>query len=289
MTRHTHWLGRLLLTAVAAAGSIYCLAAQGVGVDQVWVGPLAVHDHVAFDYHIPIENDPFPHEVKEGYGYDGVDVGAAVDWHWGTSQLRTELRVTPAARSHFDYDQDTDFEPTTNFTHGDAGFARSRSTGVDQSITWLHFGANSTLLLGFTFLRQFTQYRQVTTYNLNSNPSLPSQTIQRLIAERAIVYQLEPKLTWRQEREWRHWTGIGELGVAPLTEILLHNYIPATLAATSTAAYGVIGGLNLRHRLGGWSFNLGGNAELDHSYGSLEGFRRQQFSLCLEIAAPRIW
>ncbi|MGH9481651.1 MAG: hypothetical protein ACRD1L_06130 [Terriglobales bacterium] len=275
--------------ALAVAMAAPALLGQGMGVDQVRLGPVALHDHVGFDYHIPIANDPFPHQVREGYGYDGVDLGVAVDWHWGASQLQTLLRITPVARSHFDYDQDTDFEPSTAVTHGDAGFARGRSFGVDQSVTWLHFGSNTTLLLGFGFLRQWTRYHQVSTYDLNSNPSLPSQTVQRLISERAIVYQLEPSLSWRQQRAWGGWTGTGQVGVAPLTEVLLHNYIPTTLAATSTTAYGVIGTLALQHRLGEWSIKLGGSAAFDHSYGSLEGFYRQQFALRFELAPPRFW
>jgi hypothetical protein len=103
------------------------VGAAQVGVDSIAAGPVAIHDHVRIDFHAPVLNDPFPHEVIQGYAFDGADVGLTFEWHWGNTQLRTQVRATPVARSHFAFDQDTDFEPGTNFTHGNAGTARSRT------------------------------------------------------------------------------------------------------------------------------------------------------------------
>ncbi len=260
---------------------------QGVGVDQVEVGPLAVHDHVAFDYHIPIKNDPYPHEVKEGYAYDGVDVGVAIRWHWGRTRLKTQLRVTPASRLHFAYDQDTDFEPTTTFTHGDEGQAHSRTFGLKQQFPLGRLG-KSRIEGELGFLRQWTRYHAVTTYDLNSNPTLPSNSYQRLIYERAILYELRMGLS--AGRRWRvgNWEVGGKLGVVPLSSVFLHNYVPE-LAATSALAYGGTVGVEVERRVGGWGLELSGRAGQYHGYRAIEGFQRQEFALELEVAPPRFW
>ncbi|HVA63036.1 MAG TPA: hypothetical protein VNF74_04865 [Terriglobales bacterium] len=278
-------LGLSLGLGLALAGSR--LVAQGVGVDQVQVGPLALHDHVAFDYHIPIKNDPFPHEVKEGYAFDGVDLGAAIRWHWGRTRLETQLRVTPASRLHFAYDQDTDFEPNTNFTHGDEGLAHSRTFGLKQEFPLMRLG--KTQLGGaLGFLRQWTRYHQVTTYDLNTNPALPSTFIQRLIYERAILYELRTGLSLARQWQLGGWEVGGKLGATPLTSIFLHNYVPE-LAATSAIAFGGTMEVEVQRRVGSWGLDLTGRAGQYHGYRAIEGFQRQEFALQLEVAPPRFW
>src|SRR6185437_9833632 len=106
----------IAVVGLSLAGCVVALG-QSFRVESLRFGPVAVHDHLEFDYHIPIKGDPFPHEVREGYGYDGVDLELRVDWRWRGAALWTVLRGTPHSRLHFDYDQDTDFEHGTNATH----------------------------------------------------------------------------------------------------------------------------------------------------------------------------
>lgn len=280
---------RNTILALALCAGLHA-AAQGVGLDRISFGPLAVHDHAAIDLHIPIKNDPYPHEVKEGYAFDGVDLAAAIHWHWGVARLTTRLRVTPASRLHFAYDQDTDFEPNTNVTHGDAGMARSRTFGVEQSFPLFGLPAGwGALRYRVNFLRQWTQYHTVTTYDLNSNPALPSTYYQRVIGERAIFYELRSTLAWSGARDAGPWRLRGELAYTPLTSILLHNYIPVVLAATSSEAYGVSTALGAGRRWGAWRFTLRGTAGIYQGYRWIEGFKRQEFTLALAIAPPRFW
>lgn len=271
--------------AVAGVG----LAGQGIGVDHISAGPMAVHDHVVFDYHIPIKGDPFPHEVKEGYAYDGVDLMAAVGWHWGRAHLLTSLRLTPASRAHFAYDQDTDFKPGTDFTHGNAGPAKSRTFGLDQAFPLLHFRRAGEVGFDVGFLRQWTRYHRVTTYDLNTNPALPSNTYTRLISEQAIVYELRSSLTWAQQRRLGGWTARAKLGVTPVSAIFLRNYIPVVLAATSTEAYGGTAAIGLGHALGRWGVQISATAGRFNGYRAIEGFRREEYTLRLELErAPQI-
>ena len=279
-----------LLALSLAAGAAARAAAQGIGVDSVSVGPLAVHDHVAFDLHIPIKNDPYPHEVKQGYAFDGVDLAAAIHWHWGRLRLTTRLRVTPASRLHFAYDQDTDFEPATAFTHGDEGLAHSRTFGIAQTLPlWRPPAGWGALAYRVTFLRQWTRYHAVTTYDLNTNPALPSTYYQRLISERAIIYELRSTLAWSGARRAGPWRLRGELGFTPLTSIFLRNYIPVVLAATSSEAYGANTVLSAARAWGGWRFTLRGTAGVYQGYRWIEGFSRQEYTLGLDIAPPRFW
>lgn len=262
----------LVLSLLAA--SLVCQS-----LDSLQFGALAIHDHIAFNYHIPVKNDPFPHQVKEGYAFDGVDALAALHWQWGGSHFITALRVTPASRSHFAYDQDTDFMSGNDFTHGNAGPARSRTFGVDQSLSLSrHVSAD----LGF--LRQWTRYHQVTTYDLNSNPTLPSNIYQRLISERAIVYELRPGLTWTGRYQWDRWSTGAAFSLNPISEVFLRNYIPVVLAATSLSAYGGAVTLATAHPLGCWTAQLGANAGWYQNYGHAYGFRREEFSLRLSLS-----
>lgn len=269
----------LCSTLVAAQGG----QAQPLG-DALQFGALAVHDHIAFNYHFRVKNDPFPHQTKEGYAFDGVDAVAALHWHWGDAHLTTTLRATPISRSHFAYDQDTDFMPGNDFTHGNAGPARSRTLGLDQSFALTrsgHWAAD----LGF--LRQWTRYHQVTTYDLNTNPALPSNIFSRLISERAIVYEVRPSLTWTTQSRHRAWATGAAFSATPLTEVFLRNYIPVVLAATSLSAYGGSATLAAAHALGGWTAQVGAGAGWYQNYGGTYGFRRQEFSLRLLLSPSR--
>ncbi|HEY7856342.1 MAG TPA: hypothetical protein VIC32_07855 [Terriglobales bacterium] len=269
-----HWLSMAAIAALLPATVI----AQGVGLDRIAVGPIGIHDHVVFDYHFRVLNDPFPHEVKEGYAFDGADVGMAINWHWNKSQLQTRFRVTPASRTHFAYDQDTDFEPNTNFTHGNEGNAKSRTFGVGQSLPLFRLGHWGAVGLDEDFLRQWTRYHRVTTYDLNSNPALPSNSFTRLISEQAIIYEVRSTLTLTERRQWAGWTAEVKLGATPASIVLLHNYIPVVLAATSTEVYGGSSHLAIGHGLGKWGAELLFDAGRYNSYHSIAGFRREQFS-----------
>jgi hypothetical protein len=265
-------------------------AAQNVGLDRISVGPVAVHDHIAFDLHIPIQNDPYPHEVKEGYAFDGVDLGATLHWHWGRSRFTTRFRVTPASRLHWAYDQDTDFKPATAFTHGDAGYARGRTFAIAQSFPeWRAPAGRGALRYRLSFVRQATSYHSVTTYDLNTNPALPSTSYQRVIGERAIVYELRSTVAWLGTRQAGPWQLHGELGFTPLASILLHNYIPVVLAATSSEAYGASTTLSAGRDWDGWRIAVRGTAGIYQGYRWIEGFSRQEFTFGLSVSPPRFW
>lgn len=256
--------------------------AQGIGIDSISAGPVAVHDHVRFDFHIRVQNDPYPHEFKEDYAYDGADVKLRIGWHWGETPLATSVQFSPAARSHFASDQDTDFKPGTNFTHGDAGIAKSRTLQFSQELPLWSLGRFGKLGWNESFLIQRTQYGLVTTYDLNSNSSLPSNSYQRIIPEQANVYELRSTLELGKRLKRRSWqTGVLG-GATPLSQILLHNYVP-NLAATSTEAYGFSGRVFAGSQIGGIEWILGGNAGWYNSYHSIKGFRREVFSVDLTV------
>src|SRR6185312_12561870 len=42
------------MTRILAGLATRALAGQGTGIDFLSAGPLAVHDHIVFDYHFPI-------------------------------------------------------------------------------------------------------------------------------------------------------------------------------------------------------------------------------------------
>lgn len=276
------WLLSCLLAALALG-----LRAQGLGVDAVAVGPMAVHDHVAFDYHLAVRNDPYPHETRESYAFDGVDLAAAVQWHWGRARFATALRVTPASRLHFAYDQDTDFMPGNASTHGNEGLAHSRTFAVDQTLPLARWPGYGLLTWDIGFLRQWTRYHQVTTYDWNSNPALPSNTYTRLISEQAILYELRPSLDWESDRTFGAWQAGTKLSLTPLSAVFLHNYIPVVLAATSLQAWGGNLALGAGHRLGSWQARLIASAGVYNGYSSrTAGFRREDFSLRLELLPP---
>jgi len=268
-------------------------AAQGTRVDYISFGPVAVHDHVRFDLHLKIRNDPYPHETKEAYDYDGVDWEATMGWHWAGVPLITTVRATPVARLHPAYDQDTDFEPGNNFTHGNAGQAPSRTFALEQQVPLTASrgltSRRGALRYDFTFLRQWTRYRQVTTYDLNSNPSLPSNTYSRLISEQAIVYELRSGVTWNRVCACAGWTTTAHLGVVPLTAIFLHNYIPVVLAATSELAYGATAQLGVGHRLGAWRIGARGEGGWFHGYSHDGGFQRREYGVALTLTLPPFW
>ena len=269
----------LLLTGVTAW-------AQGIRIDSVSAGPVAVHDHVRFDFHIRVQNDPYPHEFKEDYAYDGADVKLRVGWHWGETPLATSIQFSPAARSHFAFDQDTDFEPGTNSTHGDAGMARSRTLMIGQEIPLGSLAHLGRLAWNESFLMQRTRYGLVTTYDLNSNPSLPSSSYQRTIPEQANVYELRSTLELARTLDRHGWQAGVIGGATPVSQILLHNYVP-NLEATSTEAYGFSSRVFVGSRIGGMGWMLGGNAGWYNSYHSIKGFRREVFSMDLEITPWR--
>ena len=241
-----------------------------------------MHDHVRFDFHIPVKNDPYPHEFKEGYAYDGVDLGIRLAWHWGHSPLITRFRISPVARSHFAFDQDTDFKPGTNSTHGDAGIANSRTFAITQELPWWNLGRLGRISLNESFLSQPTQYGLVTTYDLNSNPALPSSQYQRVITEQANVYELRTTVTLTKALRLEHWELGNTAGTTPIAEIMLHNYVPL-LAATSTEAYGFVDRAWIARRIGGIGVQLSGQAASYNSFHSIEGYRRQVFSVELDI------
>ena len=262
------------------------LSGQGIGIDRVEIGPVAVHDHVAFDFHIRVKGDPYPHEFKQGYGFDGVDAVASVYWHWGRAPLLTSVRVTPVSRSHFAYDQDSDTKPNTISTHGNAGLARSRSFELDQVLPvgeswfWRH------VTYHFGLLRQWTRYHQVTTYDLNTNPALPSNTYTRLISERAIIYNLSASIAVGGERQVGGWRAAANLDLTPMSAVFLRNYIPVVLAATSTEAFGASVVVALSHPVGSWDIQLLGSAGRYRGYHAREGFRREVYTAGVEIVPP---
>ena len=262
------------------------LSAQGLGVDRLSFGPVAVHDHVTFDLHIPILNDPYPHETREGYAFDGVDLEGAMAWHWGTSPLFTEVRVTPASRAHLAFDQDTDFEPTTNFTHGNQGPARSRTVAVEQRWGLVRSPRLGAFGFQFDWERQWTRYHQVTTYDLNSNPALPSNVYTRLISERAIVYDLRMGMGWTGTRTLGNWQASLTAGVTPVERIWLANYVPVVKVVTSEPALGGTLGLALARRVGRWRFELAGDGERSRSLSSQMRFTRETYELQVLLTPP---
>lgn len=276
------------MAGLSLAGCIVALG-QGFRVESVRFGPVAVHDHLQFDYHIPIKGDPFPHEVREGYGYDGVDLELRVDLRWRGVALWTGLRGIPHSRLHFDYDQDTDFEPGTNATHGNEGYARSRSVALEQGMAlWTgKSGMRADAVLGWD--RQWTRYHTVTTYDLNTNPALPSKFVQRDISERAVVYELRPAFRVAQRNRYGGWETDAWAEGVPLELMLLRNYIPVVLAATSSEGYGGAAGLSVEHGWGAWRFGLAGSAGLERAWHWREMYRRQRFLLELRIAPPKFW
>ncbi len=288
---------RLMRTLSCAALLVLLAAprawAQGLGIDRWFAGVEAVHDHVTFAFHQPALNDPYPHLVREGYAFDGVDLVLGLRWHWDRGHWVTRLRVTPAARSHWAYDEDTNFQPGDQFTHGDEGYARSRTFGVSQQFPAWHLGGRSgrwgAISYRLGLLRQFTRYHAVTTFNLNSNPVLGSMSFQRLISERAIIYELRSTLLWR--RRWRRgrWRLGGGLGATPLEGVWLRNYIPVVEATSQTQAYGFSATLSASRRLGraaAWGLRLGAHAGWESGYNSAKYFRREIFALRLQITGP---
>lgn len=267
--------------ALAALGllSVLPAVAQGVGLDSVAAGPLALHDHVSFEFHQPALGDPYPHEFRQGYGFDGADLGLDLGWHWGGFHTHTLLRVSPAARAHWAYDQDTDTRPGTDFTHGNAGYARSRTFGLGQQIP-LGGGRRGGLALRFDFLRQWTRYHAVTTYDLNSNPAQPSTIYSRLISERAIVEELRPEMVLGRHLRRGRWAYSVQGALAPLAWVEIRNYIPVVLATSSTEAYGLGADLAVTRRFGpAAGLRLGVRARWENGYQRAKFFRREQFAL----------
>jgi len=264
------------------------LAGQGLHLDSIAVGPLLIHDHVRFDFHIPVLDDPFPHEFIQGYGYDGADLGITADYHWQRRPWRTTLRITPASRRHFAFDQDTDFRPGTNFTHGNAGDAKSRTFGIGQSLPLVALGRWGWLSYQFDYTRQWSRFHDVTTYDLNSNPALPSNRYIRVIGEHVIVHELRSTLLWSLAHAGHAWDSSADFGATPLTGITLKNYIPVILATDIAKAYGGNTRLTLTRHLGAsWGLRLAGEAGWYNSYQSSHGFRREVFGFRLEAVRRR--
>lgn len=72
------------------------------------------------------------------------------------------------------------------------------------------------------------------------------------------------------------------------TDGVVGAWIPE-LVATSTNAYGGSGGLGISRRVGDWRLGLVGTAGRWNSYKAIEGFRRAEFTLRLEVTPPRWW
>ncbi len=282
----------VLLAAAPAA------RAQGLGVDHWFAGVEAVHDHVAFSFYQPALNDPYPHRVQEGYAFDGPDLVFGLRWHWRRSHWFTELRLTPAARSHRAYDQDSNFipagpaGPADQFTHGDEGYARGRTFALAQQFPAWHLGRRSrwgSLAYRMGLLRQFTRYHAVTTYNLNSNPALPAMSFSRLISERAIIYELRNSLLWRQHWSRGRWRWRGTLGLEPLVGVWLRNYIPVVAATSQTQAYGASAALAATRFFTParrWGLRLAATADEESGYNPRKAFRRETFALRLQLQGP---
>lgn len=279
----------LLALSVALSLSATNLHGQGLGLDGWSAGPLLLHDHVTFAFHQPALGDPYPHEFKQGYAFDGADLQLRLRWRWDGLKLGTTLRVTPASRAHWAYDQDTDFRPGDDFTHGNAGVAKSRTFGLGQSLRLGRVGGLGEASLEFDFLRQWTRYHAVTTYNLNSDPSLPSQVFPRLISERAIVYEYRPGLALRRARARGKWTFAARGEFDPISLISLDNYIPVILATSSTTGFG--GGVDLEaaRRWGGWRISLAAGAREEGSYAPAKHFQREEFALSLGVGRVVAW
>ncbi len=271
-------LGCVILLACGAVS----LPGQ-IRLNRISVGMMAVHDHVHIDFHGPVLHDPYPHEFQQGYAYDGVDLIASAYWSWGRYRQITRLRISPGTHSHFAYDQDTDFMPNNRFTHGDAGITTNRTFALSQWDEFQSLGRWGELGMTAGFSRQAAQYHQVLTYDLNSNPALPSREYYRPSPERAILYELRGGFGWRGGPRHRHWALRAHFNLTPLDQVLLHNYVPE-LAATSTLAYGFGGGLDYRVRLGDWLLTTGGDATGFNSYGPTHSFNRQIYSLHVTLA-----
>ena len=273
--------------AASRAAGGWRLPFASIRLERFRFGPVAVHDHIAFDYRFPVPNDPYPHQMKQGYAFDGVEMAAALDWLWGRTPMRTTLRFSPAPTRHWAYDQDTNFTPTGTFTHGDAGYAQGRTFALGQRIAIGAIPGWGGLGLALGFLRQASRYGLVTTYDLNSNPALPSTSYTRTINERAILYELRVGLATAHDVRWGAWTLHAGFEATPMADILLRNYIPE-LAPTSTLAYGGAATLALGRRLGRWRWRLGGEARWESGYKPLWRFDRQTFALRLEFVSPRL-
>ncbi|MGH9535319.1 MAG: hypothetical protein ACRD2E_10700 [Terriglobales bacterium] len=282
----------MLLTLLSAPTA----RAQGLGIDRWFAGIEQVHDHATIAFQQPALNDPYPHLVREGYAFDGADLILGLRWHWDRGHWLTRVRVTPAARPHWAYDEDTDFRPGDQFTHGDEGYARSRTFGISQQFPAWHLGGSArpgggwgSLAFRLGLERQFTRYHAVTTYNLNSNPALASMSFQRLISERAVLYELRSTAHW--QRRWRRGRlrYRGTLGITPLAGVWLRNYIPVVEATSQTQAYGFRAALNAGLRFGhaaAWGLRLGASADWENGYNPQKYFRREVFALRLQLSGP---
>ncbi len=253
-----------------------------IGLDRVSAGLMLEHDHVHFDFHIPVLHDPYPHEFQQGYGYDGVDLVAGLRWHWDAARQITRFRLSPGAQDHFGYDQDTDYEPNTTATHGDAGttsnhtFVFSQWSQLGRLRHWGDWGMEG------GFLRQSARYHEILTYDLNSNPLLPSHEYYRSSPERAIIYELRLGLGWRGQIRKPGWSIHSNFNLLPIDQVLLHNYIPEPVA-TATLAYGFGGGLILQFDLGKWRLKTGIEAKGTNSYTPTHSFNRQLYAFQLAV------
>lgn len=272
------WLG----VSIALGGALW---AQGIGLDQISAGPVDLHDHIRFNFHIPIENDPYPHQFIQDYAFDGVDLMAHIDWHWQNAHFQTGIRVTPEPRNHFAFDQDTDFEPNTDFTHGDSAIARSRTFGIDQLFPEWGIGRWGHVAFSTGLLRQFTHFGYGTTYNLNSNPALPSSSYTNVIGETAIVYQINTTAALIEQQTHGSWRLGSATAVTPLSSVLLHNYIPERVS-TEALAYGGTETLNASRRVDGWELRIIGSAGRTIGYRVIEGFWRETFAAGVELGPP---
>ncbi len=275
---------RQLSCAFFALFALLSFAAQlsaQIHLDSVSAGVVAVHDHVSFDFHNRVLNDPYPHETKEGYAFDGGDLVVRAHWHWQGAALMTRVQFSPTRRAHFAYDEDTDFKPNTNFTHGNQGVARSRTFAITQRITLIKLRRRGSLWGQMGFWDQPTQYSQVETFDLNSNPSLPSNIYTRIIPEQANIHEIRLGLGWSVARPLGSWEIRNSLLAAPLSDVRLLNIIPGN-PVSSLMAYGGKESLTLIGPQRGRARALHGlrlalQAGWYHNYGSLRDFRREVF------------
>ena len=253
-----------------------------IHLDRISAGIVAVHDHAAFDYHMLVRNDPYPHETKEGYAFDGAELVLRLHWDWQGARLLTRFQFSPARRSHFAYDQDTDFKGNTNSTHGDEGQALSRTLAVTQrmglitSRRWGQFWGQ------IGFWDQPTRYGEGVTFDLNSNPALPSSSYTRVIPEQANIHEIRFGLGWSYAGRWGGWRWRESLTGVPVTSIRLINLIPNQIV-TSLLAYGGQASLSIFRPIGLQArrprgLRLALQAGRYDSFGPVMGFRREVFA-----------
>jgi hypothetical protein len=244
-------------------------------LDSLSIGTMAVHDHVRFDFHDRVSNDPYPHEFMQGYAFDGADLESRIAWHWGMQPLVTTLRVTPVARHHFAFDQDIDYHPAV-YMHGDAGDARSRTFGIEQQLPLAR-----RLDFDFNFVRQWSRFHDVTTFDITP---FSSNVYERTISERAVVHEIASGAIYRLPLIDGRWRVVSETRADPLGIVWLDNYVPVIHDRNSAMSFDLLERLRSSHPVGNrWQIALTGEAGWGHSYSEIHKFYREQFDVRLEL------